>query len=132
MISRARERLTYVNLLVIQPDVAPADIPRICRGGRALLRQSPATELICDVSAVLTVDAVLLDVLARLQLTARQHGCRLRLTGVDRGLRDLLALTGLEEVLPCEELSVQPGRQTEQREHPSGVEEEEDPGDPIA
>jgi ABC-type transporter Mla MlaB component len=120
-----------VNVLLLQPEVAPEDIPVICRRGRALLRRPPA-ELICEVGAVTDPDAVLLDALARLQLTALQLGCRVRLTGAGDRLRDLLAVTGLEAVLACDDLGLEARRQAEQREHPGGVEEEEDPGDPVA
>jgi ABC-type transporter Mla MlaB component len=43
-------------------------------------------------------DAVSVDALARLQLAARRHGCRVTLEGVGSDLRDLIVLMGLEEV----------------------------------
>jgi anti-anti-sigma regulatory factor len=66
-----------------------------------------------------------LDALARLQLTARRHGCEIRLVGVSPELRELIAFAGLEAVLP-----VEPGGEAEQREERVGVEEERDFLDP--
>ena len=51
-----------------------------------------------DVASV-TVDAVTVDALARLQLEARRHGCRIVLQGATRELVELVAFMGLSEVL---------------------------------
>jgi ABC-type transporter Mla MlaB component len=53
----------------------------------------------CDVSGV-EADAVTVDALARLQLAARRHGCRVQLRNASGGLVDLLAFMGLDAVLP--------------------------------
>jgi hypothetical protein len=45
-------------------------------------------------------DAVTVDALARLQLAARRHGCRVRLRRASRELGELVAFMGLEDVLP--------------------------------
>jgi hypothetical protein len=45
-------------------------------------------------------DAVTVEALARLQLAARRHGCRVRLRNASPGLRDLVAFMGLRDVLP--------------------------------
>jgi ABC-type transporter Mla MlaB component len=50
-----------------------------------------------DVTGV-AADAVSVDALARLQLAARRHGCRVMLQGAGPDLRDLIDLMGLEEV----------------------------------
>ena len=52
----------------------------------------------CDVARV-AVDAVAVEALARLQLGARRHGCRVRIANAPKGLRELVELFGLEEVL---------------------------------
>jgi STAS domain len=101
----------------------------------------------CDVGEVAEPDADTIDALARLQLLALRVGVRFRFSSASDELRDLLALTGLADVLPCEQApcdpprraasggsnsSAEPLRQAEQREHALRVEEERDPGDPLA
>jgi hypothetical protein len=53
----------------------------------------------CDVRAAVP-DAATVDALARLQLAARRHGCELSLRHATPELRALIALMGLEDVLP--------------------------------
>jgi len=45
---------------------------------------------------------VSVDALARLQLAARRHRCRIELRNASSELRDLIAFMGLEDVLVCE------------------------------
>ena len=88
--------------------------------------------ILVDAATLGRPDAATIDALARLALTARRRGCRVRLVHAPADLRDLVVLVGLAGVLPCEPGSgVQPRRQPEQREEPARVEEEHDPGDPI-
>jgi hypothetical protein len=82
------------------------------------------TTIVCDVSA-LEPDAVTIDTLARLQLTARRLGRDLRLDNLTGELRELLSFVGLDEVL-----GVEPGRQPEEREERLRVEEERELDDP--
>ena len=104
----------------------------MCERVRFLL-QKGSGRLTCDVGAVTRPDAGTVDALARMQLTARRQGGRLELRRACGELRDLLELAGLTDVLPCEEeLTLQPGRQAEQREQASGVEEEGDAAEPVA
>jgi ABC-type transporter Mla MlaB component len=120
-------------VLVISGRVARADIPRLCRRARVLLEGSDAELVDCDVGALVDPDAVAVDALARLQLTARQLGCRLRLRRACGELQELLALMGLSEVVPlCARLPLESGGQAEEREQAGGVEEEADPADPTA
>ena len=74
------------------------DLPGLCARVCALLEHSGACEARCDVSGV-TPDAVVVDALARLQLAARAHGCRVRLLHAQDELRDLVRLMGLADVL---------------------------------
>lgn len=89
----------------------------------------------CNVSQVTDPDMTTVAILARLQLAARRLGCEIRLQSCPEGLRELLALAGLEDALPVDSLlcldGVEPRRQAEQREHPLRVQEEADPGDPA-
>jgi ABC-type transporter Mla MlaB component len=85
----------------IEGPITREDLPGLCDRVCALLSESDAEEAICDVSGV-GVDAVTVDALARLQLAARRHGCRIRLCG--SATPELLALVefmGLTDVLPC-------------------------------
>lgn len=79
--------------------IAPSDLPglydRLCR---VLIASGPVLAE-CEVAGVIA-DATGVDALARLQLAARRHGCRLRLVGASPALRDLVAFLGLGDVLP--------------------------------
>jgi ABC-type transporter Mla MlaB component len=79
--------------------IARSDLPglsaRICR----LLEQADPIVAIGDVEGV-PPDAVTVDALARLQLAAQRHGCRVWLRRASPELLDLVALMGLCDVLP--------------------------------
>jgi ABC-type transporter Mla MlaB component len=85
------------------------------------------TIVVCDVRALVHVDAGTVDALARLQLNAQRLGACVRLHYPSRELLELLDFMGLSDVL----LSVEPGGQAEQREHGVGVEEERQLDDPA-
>jgi predicted lactoylglutathione lyase/ABC-type transporter Mla MlaB component len=77
-----------------------AEVPEVCEQVCALLGDAGAEVALCDVRG-LDPDAVTVDVLARLQLTARRHGCELRLRDPSADLVDLLTFMGLRDVLPA-------------------------------
>ena len=79
--------------------IARGDLPGLCARVRALLGDGAAERAFCDVRDV-GADAVTVDALARLQLAARRHGCRIVLRGASPELRELVALMGLDDVLP--------------------------------
>jgi hypothetical protein len=87
--------------------------------------------LACDVSQITEPDLLALDVLARLQLTARRLGVSIRLHNASADLVDLLVLAGLSDVLAVGGSGVEPDRKVEEREE-VGVDEEvhrsDDPG----
>ncbi|HEX2221730.1 MAG TPA: STAS domain-containing protein [Candidatus Limnocylindria bacterium] len=113
--------------------MAPADLVRLCDGLRALLERSRARTVECDVGAVTNPDLATIDALARLQLTARRSGGRIRLRDASVELRELLELLGLRDALPCARASRLEARgQAEEREELRGVEEEGDAADPVA
>jgi ABC-type transporter Mla MlaB component len=74
------------------------DLPGLCERVCTLLQATPAPTAFCDVGSV-RPDAVCVDALARLQLAARGHGCRVRLRGASEDLRALVGLMGLGDVL---------------------------------
>ena len=86
----------------IEGPIARADLPGLCRRVCTLLETSGAEVAICDVGGV-EVDAVTIEELARLQLAARRHGCRIRLCNASSELLELVAFMGLTNVLPCDE-----------------------------
>jgi ABC-type transporter Mla MlaB component len=116
----------------IDGQIARADIPQLCERVRAMLTGADADRLVCDVGAVLDPDAVTVDALARLQLTARRLGRRMRLRDASGELQGLLALMGLSDVLPVSGGSgFGARRQAEEREETRRVQEEADPADPA-
>jgi ABC-type transporter Mla MlaB component len=85
----------------IEGPITRDDLPGLCDRVCHLLGSSDAEVAVCDVSGV-QVDAVTVDALARLQLAARRHGCRIRLCGnASPELVELVEFMGLTNVLPC-------------------------------
>ena len=110
---------------MISNPIAERDLPRLCERVRTLLAHGDG-RIVCDVAALVDPDLGTVDALARLQLTVQRLGGTIRLRGTTTRLEELLALTGLSEVMP---LCVEMVRETEEREQPLGVEEEADSGD---
>jgi ABC-type transporter Mla MlaB component len=82
----------------VRGPIARGDLPGLCERICELLEDSGAGVAVCDVRSVDT-DAVTVDALARLQLAARRHGCRVRLRHASNELRELVAFMGLANVL---------------------------------
>lgn len=121
---------------VVDGSITRAAIPDLCQQLDQLLEVVRADLVVCDVGGVLHADAVVLDALARLQLTARRAGCAVQFQRVSEVLHGLLALTGFAEVLclgdgPADQSVVEVGRQPEQREQVGGVQEGVEPDDPV-
>lgn len=131
-------------VLVLPAMVTREAVPGLCERLRCLLAEYVSTAatagaagaagvagpvmVICDVSGpAVNPDAVLIDALARLQLTARRQGARVVLRGAGRPLRQLIALVGLGGTLGPAGLQMR--GQAEEREEPLGVEEGVEPGD---
>jgi ABC-type transporter Mla MlaB component len=81
----------------IRGPIERADLPGLCDRICALLQGSEARVVLCDVRGV-EPDAVTVDALARLQLAARRHGCRVRLGYASDELRELVDFMGLTDV----------------------------------
>lgn len=119
-------------VLVLSGPVADDHVVGLCERVRGLLERSEADLMICDVGALDDPDAATVDLVARLQLTARRLGRRVRLLDACGELQDLIELTGLSEFVSFSgELPLEPRGEVEQREPPSGVQKERDPDDPI-
>ena len=83
----------------VRGPIARSDLPGLCDRVCALFERSGADVAICDVSGI-EPDAVTVDALARLQLAARRHGCRVRLRHASSALLEVVAFMGLRDVLP--------------------------------
>lgn len=75
-----------------------AHLPALTARLDRLLRHAAPAVVLCDVASA-PAGAVTVDALARLQLTAQRRGCTLRITGMSTELRELIAFTGLADVL---------------------------------
>jgi ABC-type transporter Mla MlaB component len=84
------------GVLVIDHPIC--DVPGLCVSLRVLLESGDADVVACDVSA-LPADAVTVDALARLQLTARRCGRRIQLHRASHELQQLLSFVGLADVV---------------------------------
>src|SRR3954454_1194598 len=82
----------------IRGPILRADLPGLCDRVCSLLGATGAGEALIDVAGV-AADAVCVDALARLQLGAGRHGCRVRLRNASAELRELVAFMGLGDVL---------------------------------
>jgi ABC-type transporter Mla MlaB component len=119
------------SVLVIAGPIGADDMPMLCERLRLLLVSSAAEVIVCDVHA-LDADAVTVDALARLQLTARRFGRQVRLHRASRELDQLLQFVGLAEVLATATGSgVELERQPEEREQARGVEKRVDREDAV-
>jgi ABC-type transporter Mla MlaB component len=119
------------TVVVIAGPIARAEIPGLCERVGASLEQCHPGPVDCDVGAM-DPDAVTVEALARLQLTARRLGRRVRFKDASPELQRLLCLSGLDDVLPCGGTSgLEPSGQAEEGEQARSVQEERDPGDPA-
>lgn len=109
-----------IGVLVIAGPIGEGDVPRLCERLRVLLSSSDVELVVCDVRA-LAADAVTVDALARLQLTARRLGRQIKLHRASSGLEELLSFAGLGDVVGLGLL--RPKRLPEEREQPRRVEE---------
>jgi hypothetical protein len=78
--------------------IARSDLPGLSDRVCGLLATSEADIALCHVHDV-PPDAVTVDALARLQLAARRHRCRVILRNASAELLQLVAFMGLEDVL---------------------------------
>ena len=79
--------------------IARSDLAGLCTRVCGLLERHGPGPTICDASTV-PADAVTVDALARLQLAARRFSCQVKLRNASPELLELVALMGLEDVLP--------------------------------
>ena len=85
-------------VLELRGAITRSDVRALCARVQVLLGEGNA-EVVCDVAAVSAPDCGTVDVLARMQLTAKRLGGELRLRGASDELHELLALAGLCDVV---------------------------------
>ena len=103
-----------------------------CNEARMQLDNCTDEVVPCDVRSVARPDAAAIEALARLQLIARRRGRRIGLRNASPELRELLALVGLSDVVPCAAASgFEAVGEAEKREPARRVQEEGDAGDPV-
>ena len=100
-------------ILVLPSRIEPTDIAGLCSKLRVLASTIEPSVVVCDAGALTDPDGVAVDALARLQLTARRLGTRIRLTRTPEKLCDLLDFAGLTSVLPTRASALESVRQTE-------------------
>jgi hypothetical protein len=127
--------LGHARVIVVHYRAVRAEVEALCDES-----PSPATagravraDIVCHVGALAEPDLRAVDMLARFALVARRLGHRIRLQSASADLERLVALAGLDDVMPCESgLRIESIGQPEQGEEPLGVEEERDRSDPAA
>ncbi|MET8827156.1 STAS domain-containing protein [Streptomyces sp. NPDC004610] len=107
--------------IVLAGPVTRDGVTGLCAEVRTLLEATGAPVVVCDVAAIGPPGLAAVDLLARMELTARRAGGRIRLRDPDPALHALLDLVGLRF-----EMEGQP----EQREPARHVEEAVEAGDP--
>ena len=90
---------TKTVTFTVEGPILPEDLDELCARICALFRSTQATVALCDCEGV-QPDAVTVEALARLQLTARRSGCQVRLLNASEDLLQLVAFMGLSDVLP--------------------------------
>ncbi len=119
-------------VLVIGGSITRADVPVLCERLRVVLADSDVDRVVCDVGGLTDPDAVTVDALARLQLTARRLGRPVELHHAPGELQQMLALMGLGDCFPlCAGLRLEASGEAEEREEVRRVEKEADSGDPT-
>jgi anti-anti-sigma regulatory factor len=119
-------------VVVVRGGMGAAGVRRLCDHVRVLLVRADAQVVTCDLGSLETPDLGIVDTLARLQLTARRAGGRIRVRRATAEVQRLLALVGLAELVPaCAGLGAAGvGGQPEAGEH-RRVEEVVDVADPA-
>jgi anti-anti-sigma regulatory factor len=120
-------------VLVVEATIGAADARALADRMHALIEGQARRLVLCDVTVIVRPDIATVDALARLALGARRAGCRVGLRHASPELRNLLALAGLGQILPCAgDSAVEARGQAEEREERRGIQEERDAADPIA
>ncbi|MEV2212829.1 STAS domain-containing protein [Streptomyces sp. NPDC050997] len=115
------DAMTPAVLTLVGP-VTRDEVTGLCDDVRTLLDTTGARTVVCDVAGLGPPGLGAVDLLARLELTARRAGGRIRLRDPAPALHALLDLVGLR---------IEMEGQAEQGEPALRVEEAVEPGDPA-
>ena len=119
------------GVVVIDGPLSRGRIAALCSEARRLLASGGLDLVMCDVGAVVDPDVLVIEALARLQLTARRAGGSIGVRHASGSLRDLLALVGLCDVVAlCDDSQLGSHGQVEDGEQ-ARVEEGVESGDPA-
>lgn len=88
-------------VVVVAGPMGSTDPSTLCERARAMLADSDADVVVCDVDSVTEADLGIIDALARLALAAHRLGRPVVLRDAAPELRELLAFAGLAGVVPC-------------------------------
>jgi ABC-type transporter Mla MlaB component len=118
-------------VVVVDGPLSPGRIAALCIGVRRQLATRRVDVVVYDVGAVVEPDVMIIEALARLQLTARRTGGSIGVRHASGRLRDLLDLVGLCDVIAlCDESPLESCGQVEEEEQVL-VEERVERGDPT-
>jgi anti-anti-sigma regulatory factor len=85
-------------VLVVRGRLSPGAVDTLDARLRVRLAHTDAPTVLLDVAGIERPDAIAIDAVARLYLTARRAGRDLRLCNPTVELRELLALAGLQDL----------------------------------
>jgi ABC-type transporter Mla MlaB component len=88
-----------IATFIVRGPIARVDISGMSERLRRCLSSCVADVVVCDVCSLTNPDLDTVDAFARLQLIARRHGAQIVLRNAPSDLKELLALTGLDEVV---------------------------------
>ncbi len=114
-------------LVVLPPGLQRRQVAPLARRVSRILAERHPRVVECRAARARPATLADVEAIARLKLAARRSGAGLVVSDPPPDLLDLLGLCGLARIFALE-----PGREAEQREPARGVQEERDPGDPVA
>jgi ABC-type transporter Mla MlaB component len=89
-------------VVVLAGPLDPATLAALTSDIERLLEERDVQVVVCDVERHPAADLRVVETLARLALTAKRLGRRIRVRHASPEVRSFLAFAGLAEVLPCE------------------------------
>lgn len=86
-------------IVVVDGQLDPSDAPSVCAALQARLSGSGVGTVICRGGGLVDPDLAMVDLLARMTLSAHRSGCVVKVEDPSPRLRELLDLAGLGEQL---------------------------------